>query len=117
MSHMKTGNGLDLANGATFATLGPILQYWSGLPLASPGDIPDPRINPGSCELQADSLPSEPLGKAVLQDKSSYMKALGIMQSFVMFKDLIRQWLHAQRAEVSTGTCVSESLAFPKTTF
>lgn len=40
MSHMKTGNRLDLVNGATFASLCPILQYWSGLPLPSQGDIP-----------------------------------------------------------------------------
>ena len=39
------------------------------------------------------------------------------MQSFVIYKDLIWQQLHAQRAEVSTGTSVWESLAFPKTTF
>ena len=27
------------------------------------GDLPDPGIEPGSSELQADSLPSEPQGK------------------------------------------------------
>ena len=38
-----------------------ILQQkcWSGLPFLSPGDLPDPGIEPGSPELQADSLPSE----------------------------------------------------------
>ena len=35
-------------------------EYWSGLPFPSPGDLPDPGITPGSSELQADSLPSEP---------------------------------------------------------
>ena len=35
-------------------------EYWSGLPFPSPGDPPDPRIEPGSPMLQADSLPSEP---------------------------------------------------------
>ena len=34
-------------------------EYWSGLPLPSPGDLPDPRISPGSPALQADSLPTE----------------------------------------------------------
>ena len=38
-------------------------EYWSGLPSPSPGDLPDPGIEPGSPALQADSLPSEPLGK------------------------------------------------------
>ena len=30
------------------------------LPFPSPGDLPDPGIEPGSPALQADSLPSEP---------------------------------------------------------
>ena len=38
-------------------------EYWSGLPFPSPGDLPDPKIKPGSPTLQADSLPSEPPGK------------------------------------------------------
>ena len=38
-------------------------EYWSRLPFSSPGDIPDPGIEPGSPVLQADSLPSEPPGK------------------------------------------------------
>ena len=36
--------------------------YWSGLPFTSPGDLPDPEIEPRSPALQADALPSEPLG-------------------------------------------------------
>ena len=35
-------------------------EYWSGLPLPSPGDLPDPGIEAGSPTLQADALPSEP---------------------------------------------------------
>ena len=35
------------------------LQYWSGLPFPSPGDLPDPGLKLGSPALQADSLPSE----------------------------------------------------------
>ena len=34
-------------------------EYWSGLPFPSPGDLPDPEIEPGSPALQADSLPTE----------------------------------------------------------
>ena len=36
-------------------------EYWSGLPFPTPGDLPDPGIEPGSPALQADSLLSEPL--------------------------------------------------------
>ena len=35
-------------------------EYWSGLPFPSPGDLPDPGLEPGSPALQADSLPSQP---------------------------------------------------------
>ena len=38
-------------------------EYWSGLPFPSPGDLPDPGIEPGSPAFQADSLPSELPGK------------------------------------------------------
>ena len=34
-------------------------EYWSGLPFPSPGDLPDPGIEPGAPALQADSLPTE----------------------------------------------------------
>ena len=35
-------------------------EDWSGWPFASPGDLPDSGIEPGSPALQADSLPAEP---------------------------------------------------------
>ena len=38
-------------------------EYWSGLPLPSPGDLPDPGIEPRSSTLQADPLSSKPPGK------------------------------------------------------
>ena len=37
-------------------------ECWSELPFPSPGDLPNPGIEPGSPILQADSLPSEPEG-------------------------------------------------------
>ena len=41
-------------------------EYWSVLPFPSPQDLPNPQIKPTSPVspvLQADSLPTEPLGK------------------------------------------------------
>ena len=38
-------------------------QYWNGFPFRSPGDLPDPGMQPRFPALQADSLPSEPPGK------------------------------------------------------
>ena len=37
-------------------------EYWSRLPFPSPGDLPDPGIEPRSPTLQADTLTSEPPG-------------------------------------------------------
>ena len=34
-------------------------EYWSGLPFLSPGNLPDPGIEPASPALQAGSLPTE----------------------------------------------------------
>ena len=31
-------------------------EYWSGLPFPSPGDLPDPGIEPGSPALQTDDF-------------------------------------------------------------
>ena len=45
-------------------------EYWSGLPFPSPGDLPDPGVEPRSPALQADTLTSEPLGKPQSGDKS-----------------------------------------------
>ena len=39
------------------------LEYWSGVPFPSPGDPPNPGIEPGCPTLQADTLPSKPPGK------------------------------------------------------
>ena len=38
-------------------------EYWSEWPFPSPRDLPNPRIEPRSPTLQADSLPAEPQGK------------------------------------------------------
>ena len=43
-------------------------EYWSGLPFPSPGDLPDPGIEPGSPVLQADFLLTELQGKPAIPD-------------------------------------------------
>ena len=45
-------------------------ECWSELPLPSPGDLPNPGIEPRSPALQADSLPSE------LQERSNTIKII-----------------------------------------
>ena len=43
-------------------------EYWSGVPLPSPGDLPNPEIKPWSPTSQADYLPSEPPGMPAMQE-------------------------------------------------
>ena len=40
----------------------PRQEYWNGLPFLSPGDLPNPGIEPASPARQADSLPLSHLG-------------------------------------------------------
>ena len=41
-------------------------EYWSGLPFPSPGDLPNPGIEPGSPTLREVALTSEPPGKTLI---------------------------------------------------
>ena len=49
-------------------------EYWSGLPLPSPGDLLHPGTEPESPALQADALPSEPPGKSLFFFKYTFKK-------------------------------------------
>ena len=44
-------------------------EYWSGLPFPSPGDLPEPGIEPRSPAFQAEALTSEPSQKVVFLKK------------------------------------------------
>ena len=51
-------------------------EYWGGLPFPSPGELPDPGIEPRSPALQEDSLLSVKLGPRTLETRSiSYWTA------------------------------------------
>ena len=43
-------------------------KNWGGLPFPSPGDLPNPGIEPGSPASQADPLPSEPPGEPLCDE-------------------------------------------------
>ena len=51
-------------------------EHWSGEPFPSPGDLPNPGIEPRSPTLQADSLPFEPPGKP----KNTGVGSLSLLQ-------------------------------------
>ena len=63
-------------------------EYWSGLPFPSPGNLPNPGIEPRSPALQADALTSEPPGK---RSKMSYAYVFVSMTSkvFTFFSVII----------------------------
>ena len=48
-------------------------KYWSGVPLPSPGDLPNPGIEPGSPALHADPLTSEHQGSPSLKEYPNYL--------------------------------------------
>ena len=58
-------------------------EYWGGLPCPSPGDLPNPGIEPGSQTLQADFLPSEPPGKP----KNTAVNSLALLQGIFSTKE------------------------------
>ena len=47
-------------------------EYWSRLPCSSPGDLPDPGIEPRCPALQADSLLSEPPGRPYTEHRKLF---------------------------------------------
>ena len=52
----------------------PRQEYWHGLLLPSPRDLPNRGIEPRSCALQADSLLSEPPGKPTVLSNIKWEK-------------------------------------------
>ena len=59
-------------------------EYWSGLPFPSPGDLPNPGIEPRSPALQADALTSEPPGKLLRLKKKNLLQDLSLGKSYAV---------------------------------
>ena len=57
-------------------------EYWSGLPLRSPEDLPDPGIEPETPALQADALPSELKGRSSDSIFSHFFFFIKLPQTF-----------------------------------
>ena len=67
-------------------------EYKNGLPHPPPGDLPNPRIEPRSPILQADSLPSEPPGKL----KNIGVCSLSLLQGIFLSQELNWSLLHCR---------------------
>ena len=65
-------------------------EDWCGLPFPSPGDLPNPGIEPGSPALQADALPSEPPGRLILKEINLKYSLEGLMLKLQYFSHLMR---------------------------
>ena len=75
-------------------------KYWSGQPVPSAGDLPDPEIELGSPELQADSLPTKLPGKPQVKVKVTQLcptlcnpmdyTVLGILQARILETGAVR---------------------------
>ena len=68
-------------------------EYWSGQPFPSPGDRPNPGIEPSSPALQADSLPAEPQGKP----QNTWVGNLSLLQWIFPTQELNWGLLHCRR--------------------
>ena len=78
-------------------------EYWSGLTFPSPGDLPDPGIEPRSPALQADSLPSELSGKPLV------LKKLGIKLTYDTAIPLLG--IYPENNIIQRGTCTPMFIA------
>ena len=68
-------------------------EYWSGYPSPSPGDLPNPGIEPRSPSLQADSLPAEPQGKP----KNTGVGNLSLLQGIFLTQESNQDLLHCRQ--------------------
>ena len=70
-----------------------VAQSCSNLSFPSPGDLPNPGIEPGSPALQADSLPAEPPGKP----KNTGVGSLSLLQPICSTQELNQGLLHCRQ--------------------
>ena len=68
-------------------------EYSSAYPFPSPGDLPNPGIEPWSPALRADSLPSEPLGKP----KDTGVGSLSLLQGIFLTQESNQGLLHCRQ--------------------
>ena len=68
-------------------------EYWSGWPFPSPGDLPNPGIEPRSSTLQADSLSTEPQRKP----KNTGVGSLSLLQQIFLIQESTQGLLHCRQ--------------------
>ena len=71
-------------------------EYWGGLSFPSPGDLPDPGIEPGSPTLQEDSLLTEPQEKPYIYIHT-YTMCISATAVLPEFQSLLRGFRAADK--------------------
>ena len=78
-------------------------EYWSGLPFPSPGDLPNPGIEPGSPALQADALTSEPPEKPL--NRNWHWKMIWVQNELLFHQATEISWLLFTEVTLSWPIC------------
>jgi len=65
-------------------------EHWNGQTFPSPGDLPNPGIEPRSLALQADPLLAEPQGKP----QNTGVGSLSLLQQIFLTQELNQGLLH-----------------------
>ena len=74
------------------------------MPFPSPGELPNPGIEPRFPTFQADSLPAEPQGKPTREECCKMKYKVKIRRLFNIYHDWLFQWgLSAGRGLVKSG--------------
>ena len=81
-------------------------KYWSELPFPSPGNLPDPGIEPESLTLQAVSLPSESLGKPPHTSFSTLHIYVLIYNICFNVSDLLHSVTESRSIHISTSDLI-----------
>ena len=100
MDHVKRDK-VEESESESCSVLSDSLRPWNSLgqntrvgkPFPSPGDFPNPGIEPRSSALQADSLPAEPQGKP----ENTGVGSLSLLQGIFLTLESNQGLLHCRR--------------------
>ena len=90
-------------------------EYWSGLPFPSPGDLPDPGIEPRSPASQANTLTSEPVLKPHVISSDRPMLQLCVAAQFYLESNgeyILEVWRQANPKDVKRSPQPNFSSSF-----
>ena len=74
----------------------PSQEYWSGLPFASPGDLPGPVIESTSPTLAGGLFTAEPPGKPKMRTRAPQIQTSALFKIFIqhIFTECLLSFMH-----------------------